>query len=120
MKSNHEPSERRFLRNGKLAMHPKAFGGFFSLEPPKQYEEKNGIAIVSVCGPLVNDSSFWCESYSSVVDRVTAALNSDNKATVLSINSPGGDLGGCFESVEAIRSAKAQAGKPLLAFVNGM
>ena len=82
------------------------------------------VAIVDVRGPLAQRAwscfgMFEGDGYDAIVVRVQAAL-ADPKTTavLLRIDSPGGEVAGCFEAVRAIRALKAAAGKPMVAYVD--
>lgn len=83
------------------------------------------VAVVSVEGPLAQRAwSCWCfegDGYDAILTRTQAALDDvGTRAVVLRLDSPGGEVAGCFEAVRAIRAAAAKAGKPLVAYVDEM
>jgi signal peptide peptidase SppA len=119
-------ARRVFNKRGPLLM-AKAFWGldfFVDAPAPDLFREVDGVAIVDVCGPLTHHDEFsWWggfESYDAILERVRAALASKCKSLVLCIDSPGGDVAGCFETARAIREEAAAAGKPVFAYVDGM
>jgi len=86
-------------------------------------DSDTGVAEVSISGPL-DRAAFWLwDGYSGpegIESRVTAALNDSRvKSLVLRLDSPGGTVSGLFECVDALRAAKADAGKPIIAFAEG-
>lgn len=108
---------------------PRADGGDMPDMPPsdrkKPYAVDGDVAIVSIEGPLAQRAwSCWMfegDGYDAIAERVSAALGDPSiRAVVLRIDSPGGEVAGCFEAVRSIRSAAQSAGKPLTAFVDEM
>lgn len=99
------------------------FGG----EPKRvaPFTREGDVAVVCVEGPLSQRAwSCWCfegDGYDAITSRVQAALDdAGSRAVVLRLDSPGGEVAGCFEMVRALRAASAKAGKPLVAFVDEM
>jgi signal peptide peptidase SppA len=71
----------------------------------RPYEVVNGIAIVPIWGVLVHDACwFWDETaYSRIISTMLEALDDpDVSAIALHVNSPGGEVSGCFDAAEAI------------------
>lgn len=112
-------TRRRFKPTEPCAITPAAFGFFFDPPPPATVERRNDIAIVSVRGPLMHHEDFWCDSYDAIKARVVDALATTPKAIVLSIDSPGGLVSGCFDTTDEIRAICADAKVPLYAYVDG-
>lgn len=109
--------------NVALAVDPKAFGGeFFLFEraDEKPYEIENGKAIVSIIGPLVQRHDWCWDSYEDIRARVSAAFaDGECSEVLLRIDSPGGDVAGCFELARELRALSESTGKPLTAFAEG-
>jgi signal peptide peptidase SppA len=103
-----------------------------ALAPPPQDKDSaplinvagGRIAVVSVTGTLVSrsgylDAASGMLSYADISDAVCDAM--DDAAVhgvVFDLDSPGGEVGGLFDLIEAIRAAKAESGKPLWAVAN--
>lgn len=90
----------------------------------KPYKVSGNTAIISVVGSLVNRGA-WLGSYSGMVSYEgfqhalsAAAKDSSIASILLDIDSPGGEAVGAFEAGEAV--ARANAVKPVVAFVNGL
>jgi signal peptide peptidase SppA len=99
-----------------------ADGGSAVAQP---FARDGDVAIVSVEGPLAQRAwSCWMfegDGYDAIESRVKAALaDRGTRAVVLRIDSPGGEIAGCFECVRAIRAAAAAAGKPVVAYADEM
>jgi len=83
------------------------------------------VAVVDVSGPLAQRAwSCWMfrgDGYDAIQQRVGAALDDPGaRAVVLRLDSPGGEVAGCFEAVRSIRAAASRAGKPVVAYVDEM
>ena len=84
---------------------------------------RNGVAVVSVTGPLVRYAGLLSEisgatSYSRVAKDLGEALRSPKvKKIILDINSGGGTVDGCQELVEHILEARKV--KPVVAYIGG-
>lgn len=76
------------------------------------YYLSNGVAIVSIIGPLSQYGGWWYDGHCSVQARIMHALSDPRaSAVVLEINSPGGVVSGCFDAVRAVRVAVQESGK---------
>ncbi len=99
-----------------------AWGNTFDilLQAPKEFTVEGEYAVVDICGPLSQKPDFLVrtDDYDSICCRVTAALESECKAVVLRINSPGGDFAGSLETSKHLRALAAKAGKKLIAFTD--
>lgn len=88
------------------------------------FESRNGVAIVSISGPLAHhtEHSYYAQldSYDAIRKRVVEAFASRPRAVVLSLDTPGGECSGCFELARDMRVMAAKAGIPLYASVDGM
>lgn len=74
-------------------------------ERMKPYDVVNGVAVVPIQGVLVHERTwFWGETtYASIASALVAAMNDpDVRAVVLHVNSPGGEVAGCFDLVDGI------------------
>lgn len=88
------------------------------------YRSSGGIAIVSIEGFLDQKDSYelaWIggTSYDGIVKAITAAnADSNIRAIILDVNSPGGRASGMSDTAEAIRNMRG--GKPIHALANSM
>lgn len=102
------------------ASHPKAMRAFYEQQKVQPTCVANGIAVVSIDGPLEHKGdSFWgwYDSYESVMQRFQdAILATDVRAVVLKIGSPGGDADGLNAHVTAMRRVKRDTGKPVYCY----
>lgn len=105
-------------------MSPKAWGVEFDLfggptvDEPK-FDEEGEYAVVTICGPMTKSGGWWGDSYEDIRERAQAAFGSSAEAVCLRIDSPGGDLAGCFELAHDLRAMKEGSGKRLVAFTDG-
>jgi signal peptide peptidase SppA len=108
-----------FTPRGPIALCPEAYGGIFTDASALANTTSDDVIVVSIRGPLMNHEEWWYDSYESIKQRVCAALEARPRAVVLSIDSPGGLVSGCFETASDIRTFADVAGVPLHAYVNG-
>lgn len=118
----------RFGPKGRLALAKKAWGDEFEIlmaiteqtpSPPFALLE-GGLGVVDIRGPLVNRAHWAWDSYEAIGGRVDAAFDcADVRTVCMRINSPGGDVDGCFDFVRQLRAMALRHGKPLIAFVDG-
>lgn len=104
-----------------LALMPQAFGMMVVAmpEPPKARVLDGGIAIVDVRGPLMHHADPCVDSYDAIKARVAGALDEGAKAVILSVDSPGGLVSGCFDTADEIRALCDARGVPLIGYVDG-
>lgn len=88
----------------------------FPSDKEREYESPlievtDGIAVITIAGPLTNDNSFWSllfgmTPYATVYDAVIEAALSDSVDSILlSIDSNGGTVAGISHALEGIREA---------------
>jgi ClpP class serine protease len=107
---------QRYARTGLLAVDPSAFLELFIVPSSRESELIGSTCVIDICGPLDQHDSGWGDSYEAIRGRVAEACASSALAILLRIDSPGGAVSGCFETVRAIRAMCAAAGKPLYAY----
>jgi len=109
----------RFAPVGSMAMDPRALGALFSIASTPDTRVVDGVALLTVRGPLASRRGGCFDSYDAILDRLDAALALTPSAVVLVLDSPGGQAQGCFEAAAAMRAKASAAGIPLLAYVDG-
>lgn len=83
---------------------------------------QDGIAIIPVKGPLERELSLWgwwlgWSNYASIEAQIKAAVRDGAvRGILLDIDSPGGEVSGLFDLVDAITAARAQ--KPIWALAD--
>lgn len=115
----------RFTGRGTLAIDPGALGlevVVAEVQERPAFTEHGSFAVVDVYGPLMQRTEPAClwDSYEAIGARVDAALASALPNLLLRVNSPGGEVAGCFELSEQIRTKAAARGKRVFAYVDGM
>ena len=90
--------------------------------PRGGYDVVGGVAIIEVCGTLVQKLG-TLRPYSGMTgydgirqNFLTALTDPDVKAIMLDIDSPGGEVSGCFDLVDAIYRARGK--KPIWSILN--
>lgn len=93
-------------------------------EPERPYEVQDGIALISLAGPMTKRRSFWSwffggASSEAVRDMVRQAAD-DPAVTgiLLTVDSPGGSVDGTADLADAVAAATKR--KPCHAYVSGM
>ena len=82
------------------------------------------IAVISVIGTLVSRSSYLdaasgLQSYGDISDAVADAMDDPTvRGIILDVDSPGGEIGGLFDLIEELRTARGIKAKPLWAVAN--
>lgn len=106
--------------------------GMWDDSPPKtardMYEVSRGVATLHIDGPLVHKLGGvepYCGMYGyDQLDRIIAdaLANKEVGAVLLDIDSPGGEVSGCFDFAKKLRGMGYKAGgeKPIVAFANEM
>jgi signal peptide peptidase SppA len=98
--------------------------GFAEPVEERGYDVVNGVAVIPVCGTLVHKSASLRPSsgmlgYNAIRHNLMSALNDDSaRAVVLDCNSPGGEVSGCFDLVDAIYEVRGD--KPITAICDDM
>lgn len=110
---------RRYDKQGILALYPQAFFDLFIEVDQPDVTTIGDTAVIEIRGPLEHHDDWWCDSYEAILDRVTDACSSAATSIVLKLDSPGGELFGCFDAARAIRARCKAAGKRLVAYVDG-
>lgn len=113
----------RFMpTHGAMAVDAAAFGLDFDIvvAAPDLFAAVGNAAVVTVRGPIMQHANWCWDSYEGIGERVDAAIASSATAIVLRINSPGGEVAGCFELSREIRAKAAAAGKRVYAYTEGM
>jgi len=112
-------AQHRFQRSGNLALDPSAFFFLFAEREELENERVGDVEIITVCGPLTHHGEGWFDSYDEILGRVDAACAGTAATICLKLDSPGGDLSGCFEASRAVRARCKTAGKRLVSYVEG-
>lgn len=110
----------KFAPRGLLALAPQAYGLEFPTvdadEPGLDLRE--AVAVISVRGPLNHHAGWLFDSYEGILARAQAAFDAKPQAVILSVDSPGGLVSGCFDASRALRRMATRSGIPLVAHIN--
>ncbi|OUL79873.1 S49 family peptidase [Paraburkholderia hospita] len=119
-------SDVEFAGGAPLVVKPMAFDEWDDDESVQvqetPYDLDQGVALIDVSGTLVQKSSNLRPSsgmlgYNAIRHNFLAALSDEQvKAIVLSIDSPGGEVAGCFDLADLIYASRSI--KPTLAILN--
>jgi|GEM_PF-526089 len=111
-----EQETLKVTRGGDLMAD--GFGGSaHNVDAP--YTLHAGVAVLPISGTLVHKHGYLrpysgMTGYDGVVARVAhAAGNHQVKGILLDFDTPGGEVAGCFDAAQKIRSIASAAGKPL-------
>jgi ClpP class serine protease len=110
---------RQYHPRGLQAIEPQALFELFPFEAPTANVARGIATTVTVRGPLVQHGGCWADSYESIRQRVESACSEAPPVVLLRIDSPGGEVAGCFDTARAIRAAVDSAGKRLVVHVEG-
>jgi len=83
-------------------------------------ETRAGATVVHIRGPIYADEAIFFDSYPAIRARVEAAMARPEPVVVLAINSPGGEVSGCFELARTLREMADASGKKLVAWAGSM
>jgi ClpP class serine protease len=104
-----------------VALEASAVGVELDVLEAAPCEACGPVAIVGIRGPLTShDGPEGFDSYDAIRERARAAFASSCRAVVLRIDSPGGDVAGCFELSGELRAMAAKSGKRLFSYADGM
>lgn len=112
-------SRPKYDKLGPAAILVSAYAVPVEAVNPSAPVNEGGVACVDVRGPLTHHQTFGLDCYDAVLARVRAAVATEAHTVLLKLDSPGGDVYGCFETARAIRAAAAAGGKKLVAYVDG-
>ena len=83
------------------------------------YQVQDGVAIIPVQGTLVHKFGYLnptsgMTGYDGILQRSAMAFSDDKvKAVLMDLDTPGGEVSGCFDASRAMRRLADAAGKPL-------
>lgn len=93
--------------------------GLFNQRSQRNYDIMNSVAVLPILGGLTYRGYgwYWRASYDQIrSDFRTAMADPDVSAVVFDVDSPGGEVAGCFDLVDEIFQARGD--KPIYAMVN--
>ena len=117
-----DPKDGPALESACFDMVEEAYGMFGSRdrEDRKPFVYHDGVAIIPIHGALLNRFAYswgFVTGYQAIRRQMNAALeDEDVEMIVFDVDSPGGELAGCFELADEIRASREI--KPSLAVVD--
>ena len=106
-----------------LAVNDSAIGQMYSAARENTPDpQANPVATITIRGPIYHHigESPGCDSYDAIKARVRMAMESPNvQKVLLSIDSPGGLLSGCLDTVQELRMLSAKHDKPIFTYIDG-
>lgn len=82
------------------------------------FELRGDVAVVCADGPLEHHEGCF-QSYDELKRRLQAAFDSPAKCVLLSLDSPGGVVSGCFDTAREVRAMADRSGKRFYAYADG-
>ena len=110
----------RFDKKGVLAISANGWGAEYEVTECKGYRVEGNVAIVDIRGPLVHHADWYWDNYEAIRERVEDAFTSSCQVVILKIDSPGGDVAGCFELAKDIRKMAVETRKKCIAYADGL
>ncbi|MFP8968577.1 S49 family peptidase [Pokkaliibacter sp. CJK22405] len=90
------------------------------------YNITNGVAVLTVRGTLVQRSGFLTPfsgmtGYNGLIERMKSAQSDPSvRGVLLDMDTPGGEVSGCFDTVRTLRKLAKEGGKPVWSLSNDL
>ncbi len=107
-------------------MHYEASNFSNSRDRERPYHVTDGVAVLPVSGTMVHKYGHLkpysgMTGYDGIIMRLAEAINDPSiKGILLDMDTPGGEVSGCFDAAAKIRSMVKEGGKPLWAIADDM
>lgn len=112
-------AQAKYTPTDAMMILPSAIGFTFEVPDSRANTIVGTSTVVEVCGPLTSrDECPFFDSYQAITERFAEALKDPTQRVVLLLDSPGGDVHSCFESVQKMRAMADGAGKPIIAYAD--
>ena len=86
----------------------------------RTYDVVGGVAIIPIAGVLVHDRTWWAwdeMTYGEIAESIVGAIaDPEVRGLCLAVNSPGGEVAGCFDLCEGIYGLRGV--KPMIAIAD--
>ena len=108
----------------KMQIEASSFSSTRSRE--RSYQVVDGVAVLPVSGTLVHKYGYLrpysgMTGYDGIIARMQEAIaDPEVKGILLDMDTPGGEVAGCFDAAQTIRSLAQESGKPLWAVADDM
>lgn len=112
------------LSGDKLRLSAESFAP--ARDRSRPYQVVNGVAVLPVTGSLVHKSGnlqpySGTTGYDGIVARAAAAFSDPEiKGVLMDLDTPGGEVAGCFDTAQTLRRLADGSGKPLWALCYDM
>jgi len=108
----------KFRTYGMMAIAPSALNADYSeaFATNAHTVSHGAVAVIPIRGPLTNHCDAEFDSYEEIKARTFLALKSGARDIIWRIDSPGGLVSGCFDTVVEVRRMIADAGARLTAY----
>lgn len=113
------PSRAPALLDALRTSTPRMSLGFTTEGRPRLYDIVDGVAVIPIHGVLLHGETWWWDtmSYGCIAQCISEALaDAEARAIVLHVDSPGGEVAGCFDLADSIYEARGI--KPIVAIVD--
>ncbi len=117
-------AEGEVMLGDKMHLEASSFSNTRDKERP--YQVIDGVAVLPVSGTLVHKYGHLkpysgMTGYDGIIRRLYEALNDPSiRGILLDMDTPGGEVSGCFDAALKIRSMAKDSGKPLWALADDM
>lgn len=108
----------------KMQIEASSFSN--SRDRNRPYQVIEGVAVLPVSGTMVHKYGHLkpysgMTGYDGIIARMADAINDPEvKGILLDMDTPGGEVSGCFDAAATIRSMATEGGKPLWAIADDM
>jgi ClpP class serine protease len=117
-------AEGEVMLGEKMQIEASSFSNTRDRNRPYQVIE--GVAVLPVSGTMVHKYGHLkpysgMTGYDGIIARMADAINDPEvKGILLDMDTPGGEVAGCFDAVATIRSMAKESGKPLWSIADDM
>ena len=109
---------RLYKPQGIQAINPQAlFWMFPEVEEDEETEEEE-YSTITIRGPIIQHG-YWWESYESIKEKFKKASEQNKETILVKIDSPGGEVAGCFDTARYIKKICKDANKKIIVHVEG-
>ncbi|MGB0784458.1 MAG: S49 family peptidase [Marinomonas sp.] len=117
-------AEGEVMLGEKMQIEASSFSN--SRDRNRPYQVIDGVAVLPVSGTMVHKYGHLkpysgMTGYDGIIARMADAINDPEvKGILLDMDTPGGEVSGCFDAATTIRSMATEGGKPLWAIADDM
>jgi ClpP class serine protease len=117
-------AEGEVMLGEKMQIEASSFSN--SRDRNRPYQVIDGVAVLPVSGTMVHKYGHLkpysgMTGYDGIIARMADAINDPEvKGILLDMDTPGGEVSGCFDAAATIRSMAKESGKPLWSIADDM